>query len=130
MLAGYPLSRDSGVRSLEESSTACATVSQAPCELASTPDNTGFYDFELTAERRSEMQKLLCSVLKGDYDSTSQRNFRVYPRAAPSLPIPRGTSRRLRSENVDFTQHQPALTDSELSDDELSDTEFSDDNID
>jgi hypothetical protein len=84
-----------------------------------------FYDFEFTAERRREMQKLLCSVLKGDYDSTF-----VYPRAAAWLPISRGTSKRLRSENVDFTHHQPALMDSELSDDEFSDDEFSDDNID
>ena len=46
------------------------------------------------------------------------------------MPISRGTSKRLRSENVDFTHHQPALMDSELSDDEFSDDNFSDDNID
>jgi hypothetical protein len=138
MVAGSPFSRDSGVRSLVESPTACATVSQAPCETAPTRDSTPFYDFEFTAERKREMQKLLCSVLKGDYDSTPKHNFRVYPRAAPWLPISRGTSKRLRSENVDFTHHQPApmdgdsteLSDDELSDDEFSDDNFSDDNID
>ena len=54
------------------------------------------------------------------------------------MPISRGTSKRLRSENVDFTHHQPApmdgdsteLSDDELSDDEFSDDNFSDDNID
>jgi hypothetical protein len=46
---------------------------------------------------------------------------------AASLPIARGTSTRLRSENVVFADHQPAPTDNELSDDEFSDDEFSDD---
>ena len=81
MLAGTPFSRDSGVSSLAERPTACATVSQAPCETAPTRDSTPFYHFEFTAERKREMQKLLCSVLKGDYDSTSK-----HPRAAPWLP--------------------------------------------
>ena len=80
MLAGSPFSRDSGVSSLAESPTACATASQAPCEMASdsnttsTRDSKGFYDFEFTAESKREMQKLLISVLNGDYDSTSKRN--------------------------------------------------------
>jgi hypothetical protein len=98
--------------------------------VASTREDTRFFAFEFSTEKRCEMQALLRSVLRGDYDGAPEKGFRVYPRMVAASPIPRGKSEQIRLEHADVPYHQPSLTDSELSDDEFSDDEFSDDNID
>jgi hypothetical protein len=76
------------------------------------------------AEEQSEIQKLLCSYLRGDFDVAVLR-VRRFPKAPRPSPMDQWTSEQLRPEELAMTSEQESITDSELSDDEFSDDEFS-----